>query len=245
MKKKIIIIGFLLPLLVSCKENKRVIETESTSVENVEKISSNNNLSNNEKNNSNIKDNEKVKEEENNEEIDPIFNELEGKTFVYKHVNDRYYQSLTFEKNGIFNSEYTTSQIDTSGEFFDYRNICQMQGKFIVENRLDDTCYILRLINPTITSKTGQSEVVEDDGYRHKIEYTDLKGALSLDDLKGENEFQDLYTLYLPGRSKDSMTDKLKQNLENLYISFEGQSPYYLLVNNNSTAFFIEGLEWF
>ena len=48
MKKKIIIIGFLLPLLVSCKENKRVIETESTSVENVEKISSNNNLSNNE-----------------------------------------------------------------------------------------------------------------------------------------------------------------------------------------------------
>lgn len=244
MKKKIIIIGFLLPLLVSCKENKRVIETESASVESVEKFSSNNNLSNNEKNNSNIKDNEKVKEEEeNNEEIDTIFKELEGKTFVYKHVNDRYYQSLTFEKNGIFNSEYTTSQIDTSGEFFDYRNICQMQGKFIVENRLDDTCYILRLINPTITSKTGESEVVEDDGYRHKIEYTDFKGTLSLDDLNGENEFQDLYTLYLPGRSKDSMTDKLKQNLANLYINFEGQSPYYLLVNNNSTAFFIEGLE--
>lgn len=39
------------------------------------------------------------------------------------------------------------------------------------------------------------------------------------------------------------MTDKLKQNLENLYINFEGQNPYYLLVNNNSTAFFIEGLE--
>lgn len=82
MKKKIIIIGLILPLLVSCKENKRIIETESTSVENVEKISSSNNLSNNEKNNSNIKDNKKVKEEEeNNEEIDPIFNELEGKTF--------------------------------------------------------------------------------------------------------------------------------------------------------------------
>ncbi len=51
MNKKIIIIGFLLPLLVSCKENKRVIETESASVESVEKFSSNNNLSNNEKNN--------------------------------------------------------------------------------------------------------------------------------------------------------------------------------------------------
>lgn len=51
MKKKVIIISFLLPLLVSCKENKRVIETESASVESVEKFSSNNNLSNNEKNN--------------------------------------------------------------------------------------------------------------------------------------------------------------------------------------------------
>ena len=47
MNKKIIIIGLILPLLVSCKENKRVIETESRSVESVEKFSSNNNLSNN------------------------------------------------------------------------------------------------------------------------------------------------------------------------------------------------------
>lgn len=114
-----------------------------------------------------------------------------------------------------------------------------MQGKFIVENHLDETCYILRLTNPTIISKTGEKELNSD----YQIEYKDLKGALSLDDLNGENEFQDLYTLYLPGRNKDSMTDKLKQNLENLYISFEGQSTYYLLVNNNSTAFFIEGLE--
>lgn len=238
MNKKIIIIAFLLPLLVSCKENKRVIETESTSVENVEKISSNNNLSNNEKNNSNIKDNEKVKEEENNEEIDPIFNELEGKTFVYKHVHNRYYQSLTFEKNGFFNSKYTFTQTNTEGGP-DYQSICQMKGKFIVENHLDETCYILRLTNPTIISNTGESELNSD----YQIEYKDLKGALSLDDLKGENDFQDFYTLYLPGRSKYSMTDKLKQNLENLYINFEGQSPYYLLVNNNSTAFFIEGLE--
>lgn len=238
MNKKIIIIGLILPLLVSCKENKRVIETESRSVESVEKFSSNNNLSNNEKNNSNIKDNEKVKEEENNEEIDPIFNELEGKTFVYKHVHNRYYQSLTFEKNGFFNSKYTFTQTNTEGGP-DYQSICQMKGKFIVENHLDETCYILRLTNPTIISNTGESELNSDN----QIEYKDLKGALSLDDLKGENEFQDLYTLYLPGRSKDSMTDKLKQNLENLYINFEEESPYYLLVNNNSTAFFIEGLE--
>lgn len=237
MNKKIIIIGLILPLLVSCKENKRVIETESTSVENVEKISSNNNLSNNEKNNSNIKDNEKVKEEK-HEEIDPIFNELEGKTFVYKHVNDRYYQSLTFEKNGFFNSKYTFTQTNTEGGP-DYQSICQMKGKFIVENYLDETCYILRLTNPTIISKTGESELNSD----YQIEYKDIKGALSFNDLNGEDEFQDLFTLYLPGRNKDSMTDKLKQNLENLYISFEGQSPYYLLVNNNSTAFFIEGLE--
>ena len=229
--------GLILPLLVSCKENKRVIETESTSVENVEKISSNNNLSNNEKNNSNIKDNEKVKEEK-HEEIDPIFNELEGKTFVYKHVNDRYYQSLTFEKNGFFNSKYTFTQTNTEGGPH-FQSVCQMQGKFIVENHLDETCYILRLTNPTIISNTGEKELNSD----YQIEYKDLKGALSLDDLNGENEFQDLYTLYLPGRNKDSMTDKLKQNLENLYINFKGQSPYYLLVNNNSTAFFIEGLE--
>ena len=236
MNKKIIIIGLILSLLVSCKENKRVIKTESTSVENVEKISSDNNLSNNEKNNSNIKNNEKVKEEE--EETDPIFKELEGKTFVYKHVNDRYYQSLTFEKNGFFNSKYTFTQTNTEGGP-DYQSVCQMQGKFIVENHLDETCYILRLTNPAVTSNTGTTEL--DSNY--KIEYKDIKGGLSLDDLNGENEFQDLYTLYLPGRNKDSMTDKLKQNLENLYINFEGQSPYYLLVNNNSTAFFIEGLE--
>lgn len=233
MNKKIIIIGLLLPLLVSCKENKRVIETESRSVENVEKISSDDNLSNNEKNNSNIKNNEKVKEE-----TDPIFKEFEGKTFVYKHVNDRYYQSLTFEKNGFFNSKYTFTQTNTEGGP-DYQSVCQMQGKFIVENHLDETCYILRLTNPTIISKTGERELNSD----YQIEYKDLKGALSLDDLNGENDFQDLYTLYLPGRNKDSMTDKLKQNLENLYINFEEQSPYYLLVNNNSTAFFIEGLE--
>lgn len=235
MNKKIIIIGLILPLLVSCKGNKRVIETESRSVESVEKISSDNNLSNNEKNNSNIKNNEKVKEEE---ETDPIFKELEGKTFVYKHVNNRYYQTLTFEKNGFFNSKYTFTQTNTEGGP-DYQSICQMQGKFIVENHLDETCYILRLTNPAVTSNTGATEL--DSNY--KIEYKDIKGGLSLDDLKGENDFQDLYTLYLPGRSKDSMTDKLKQNLENLYINFEGQSPYYLLVNNNSTDPFIEGLE--
>ena len=38
MNKKIIIIGLILPLLVSCNENKRVIETESASVESVEKF---------------------------------------------------------------------------------------------------------------------------------------------------------------------------------------------------------------
>ena len=238
MNKKIIIIGLILPLLVSCKENKRVIETESASVESVEKFSSNNNLSKNQKvnkkNDSNIKNNEEVKKEE----TDPIFNELEGKTFVYKHVHNRYYQSLTFEKNGFFNSKYTFTQTNTEGGP-DYQSVCQMQGKFIVENHLDETCYILRLTNPAVTSNTGATEL--DSNY--KIEYKDIKGGLSLDDLKGENEFQDLYTLYLPGRSKDNMTDKLKQNLANLYINFEGQSPYYLLVNNNSTTFFIEGLE--
>lgn len=242
MKKKIIIMGLILPLLVSCKDNKRVIETESRSVESVESFSSKNKISKNqekiEKNDSNIKDNEIVKEEENIEEIDPIFNELEGKTFVYKHVHDRYYQILTFEKNGFFNSKYTFTQTNTEGGPH-FQSVCQMQGKFIVENHLDETCYILRLTNPTIISNTGESELSSD----YQIEYKDLKGALSLDDLNGENEFQDLYTLYLPGRSKDSMTDKLKQNLENLYINFEGQIPYYLLVNNNSTAFFIEGLE--
>ncbi|MDU5914316.1 MAG: hypothetical protein E6Z21_08530 [Anaerococcus vaginalis] len=245
MNKKIIIIGLILPLLVSCKENKRVIETESRSVESIESFSSKNKTLKDqekiEKNDSNIKDNEKASEEEKHEEIDPIFDILKGKKFVYKHVNNRYYQSLQFGENGFFNSKYTFTQTDTSGEFMDYQSICQMQGSFIVENKLDDTFYILRLVKPSIISDTGKTDIFSEDGYKHKIEYKDIKGGLATDD--SQNAFQDLYTLYLPGRSKDKMSEKLRQNLENLYMNFEGESPYYMLVNNNNTGVFIEGIE--
>ncbi len=45
---------------------------------------------------------------------------------------------------------------------FDFALTCFMQGKFIVENHLDETCYILILTNPTIISKTGESELNSD-----------------------------------------------------------------------------------
>lgn len=240
MVKKLLILSLFLPILVSCKDNKRIIESNSSEILSKENKKSDNNIANEDSNKEDSNLPEKNSQEK-KEEIDPIFDILNGKRFVYKHVHNMYYQSLQFGENGFFNSEYTFTLTDTSGEFTDYQSICQMQGSFVVENKLDDTCYILRLVNPSITSDTGKTDIVSEDGYKHIIEYKDIKAGLATDD--SQNTFQDLYTLYLPGRSKDQMSEKLRQNLENLYITFEGESPYYMLVNNNNTDVFIEGIE--
>lgn len=240
MVKKFLILALFLPILVSCKDNKRIIESNSSEILSKENKKSDNNIANEDSNKEDSNLSEKNSQEK-KEEIDPIFDILNGKKFVYKHVHNRFYQSLQFGKNGFFNSKYTFTQTDTSGEFTDYQSICQMQGSFVVENKMDDKTYTLRLINPSITSETGKSEIVSDGSYKNNIEYKDLKGGLAIDDSQGV--FQDLYTLYLPGKNVDEIKDEVKQNLALLYINFEGENTYYFLVNNKTNAVFIEGIE--
>lgn len=254
MAKKILILALGLVIFTGCGKNEEISNKEEDLVS-IEDISSEDlntiddlkddqskenpkkeagTQNKNERKNDDKKDEESEEIEEETEEVDPILAELSGKSLAYRHPSYRFYHGIDFLDNGHFISEHSMTTRDMEREV-DLVQKCIMEGDFVVEEKLDDYSYTLRLVNPRIISNTG--EVEKEEG--RETYYVDKIGGFDIGEYSGN--FQDLYTLYLPGKDKNAMTDTLKQRLNILVMDFEGDNlPCFMLVNNSSYDPFVD-----
>ena len=245
MAKKILILALGLVIFTGCGKNEEISNKKDASIS-IEDISSEDlntidDLKDDQskenpkkeagaqnKNESKNDDKKDQESEEKTEEVDPILAELSGKSLAYRHPSYRFYHGIEFLEAGKFISEYSTITRDMEKEV-DLVQKCIMEGEFVVEEKLDDYSYTLRLVNPKIISNTG--EVEKEEG--RETTYFDKIGGFDMGEYSGN--FQDLYTLYLPGKDKNAMTDTLKQRLNILVMDFEGDNlPCFMLVNNST-----------
>ena len=96
---------------------------------------------------------------------------------------------------------------------------------------------ILALFLPILVSCKDNKRIIESNSSE----------ILSKENKKSDNniskEDSDKEESNLPEKNVDEIKDEVKQNLALIYINFEGENTYYLLVNNKTNAVFIEGIE--
>ena len=163
-----------------------------------------------------------------------ILKDLKGKEFVFSSGAGGWQTVLNFSENGNFTAKY---------EDYDYDSvsICEFNGKFSIDSRVNDTAYILRLDKAEITSPVNTEEVKNIDGKEMKVKYTDLPYGFAVNN-DDDHSFQGKFSLYLPLRKRSQMSDKVNEWLD---ISGEKNvekniTRIYLLVNNKTIDTFRE-----
>lgn len=163
---------------------------------------------------------------------------LKGKKFVFMSGAGAWQSEIFFDKNGTFTGEYS----DFNGND---RYLCQMKGKFVVDSKINETCYILRLVDPEITSPTGEKENQTFNEADIRAEYIDsFYGFATSND--GPFKFQDKFTLYTPMRQFEEMSQELKSWLGPSYgmETSYGETYQYILVNNSTIEPFVESTDY-
>lgn len=163
-----------------------------------------------------------------------ILKDLKGKEFVFSSGAGGWQTVLNFSENGNFTAKY---------EDYDYDSVsvCEFNGKFSIDSRVNDTAYILRLDKAEITSPVNTEEVKNIDGKEIKVKYTDLPYGFAVNN-DDDHSFQEKFSLYLPLRKRSQMSDKVNEWLD---ISGEKNvekniTRIYLLVNNKTIDTFRE-----
>lgn len=163
-----------------------------------------------------------------------ILKDLKGKEFVFSSGAGGWQTVLNFSENGNFTAKY---------EDYDYDSVsvCEFNGKFSIDSRVNDTAYILRLDKAEITSPVNTEEVKNIDGKEMKVKYTDLPYGFAVNN-DDDHSFQEKFSLYLPLRKRSQMSDKVNEWLD---ISGEKNvekniTRIYLLVNNKTIDTFRE-----
>ena len=163
-----------------------------------------------------------------------ILKDLKGKEPVFSSGAGGWQTVLNFSENGNFTAKY---------EDYDYDSvsICEFNGKFSIDSKVNDTAYILRLDKAEITSPVNTEEVKNIDGKEIKVKYTDLPYGFAVNN-DDDHSFQEKFSLYLPLRKRSQMSDKVNEWLD---ISGEKNvekniTRIYLLVNNKTIDTFRE-----
>lgn len=163
-----------------------------------------------------------------------ILKDLKGKEFVFSSGAGGWQTVLNFSENGNFTAKY---------EDYDYDSVsvCEFNGKFSIDSRVNDTAYILRLDKAEITSPVNTEEVKNIDGKEIKVKYTDLPYGFAVNN-DDDHSFQEKFSLYLPLRKRSQISDKVNEWLD---ISGEKNvekniTRIYLLVNNKTIDTFRE-----
>lgn len=174
-----------------------------------------------------------------------VINDLKGRKFVFSSGAGGWQTILNFSEDGKFKGEYMDYDIDRV-----IKN--DFEGQFVVDSKVNETCYILKLINPKVTSPTGETYTAQSFGEDVKGEYVDLaygfeKISPVSDDYNDQPfEFQDKFTLYTPFRLYDEMSPKVNEWLQiSGYKDHSYSEVYrYILVNNSTIETFKEPLEY-
>lgn len=158
-----------------------------------------------------------------------LLDDLEGKQFIFSSGAGGWWTLVNFEENGNFQGEYIDGD-------YDLTIVNEFEGKFSIDQKVNSTCYILNLDEAKVTSPTGNKDIKHfDNGEDMPIEFVELAYGFEISQDEPFS-FQDKFTLYLPTRSRDEISDPVNEwlnrntaNTMDQYILRE-----YLLVNNST-----------
>lgn len=154
-----------------------------------------------------------------------VLNDLNGKEFRFSSGAGGWWTILNFTENGNFTGEYK----DYDGESV---AVCEFNGKFSIDSKVDETSYTLRLDRAEINTPVNTEEVQNIDGQDMTVKYVDIPYGFEASDEK-IHSFQDKFTLYLPLRKRSEMSDYVNYLLDitsNPFID-KDISRVYILVN--------------
>jgi len=154
-----------------------------------------------------------------------IFQELDGITFVFTSGAGSWSTEVEMKADGSFSGYYHDSEAGVTGANYlnGTRHECYFEGRFIVNEKIDDFTYSMELEGFDIKDKMGEEKIV--DGI--KIIITDAYGF----DNAGE------FMLYLPGRSTVDLSDEFLGWVR-LGGDVSSKLPFYGLYNINGEAGF-------
>ena len=162
---------------------------------------------------------------------------MSGKKFRFSSGAGGWQTVLTFSDNGYFTAKY---------EDYDYDSvaICEFNGKFSVDSKVNDTAYIFRLDKADITSPVNTEEVKNIGGKDMTVRYVDLPYGFAVNN-DNNHSFQRKFSLYLPLRKRSEMSAEVNEWLD---ISGEKNvekdiTRIYLLINNKTIDTFREQLD--
>lgn len=163
-----------------------------------------------------------------------LLKDLSGKKFRFSSGAGGWQTVLTFSDNGYFTAKY---------EDYDYDSvaICEFNGKFSVDSKVNETAYIFRLDKADITSPVNTEEVKNIGGKNMTVRYVDLPYGFAVNN-DSDHSFQGKFSLYLPLRKRSEMSAEVNEWLD---ISGEKNvekdiTRIYLLINNKTIDTFRE-----
>lgn len=163
-----------------------------------------------------------------------LLKDLSGKKFRFSSGAGGWQTVLTFSDNGYFTAKY---------EDYDYDSvaICEFNGKFSVDTKVNETAYIFRLDKADITSPVNTEEVKNIGGKNMTVRYVDLPYGFAVNN-DSDHSFQGKFSLYLPLRKRSEMSAEVNEWLD---ISGEKNvekdiTRIYLLINNKTIDTFRE-----
>lgn len=163
-----------------------------------------------------------------------LLKDLSGKKFRFSSGAGGWQTVLTFSDNGYFTAKY---------EDYDYDSvaICEFNGKFSVDSKVNETAYIFRLDKADITSPVNTEEVKNIGGKNMTVRYVDLPYGFAVNN-DNDHSFQGKFSLYLPLRKRSEMSAEVNEWLD---ISGEKNvekdiTRIYLLINNKTIDTFRE-----
>lgn len=171
--------------------------------------------------------NNKDDKKENNDEKSSIIKELSGRNFTFKSGTGEWDTKLKFvDDKGSFEVEYVDVDPDLT-------YVSKAKGKFSIDEKVNNTAYILKLDEFEITSPTGKSD--KKDG--KVIKYHEIPHGM-----EGKDKNTDKFTLYLPGRERSDMSKDVNDWIEKRETKGidKVKSNAYILVNNDEIYTFIE-----
>lgn len=126
---------------------------------------------------------------ETDSEFQWLYDELNGKSFIFSSGAGAWCTSFSFLDNGEFSGVYS----DANGPEV---MVSEFTGRFDIQEEVDEFAYQLDLINFQVTSETGKEEVDGD----MTITYVDEPHGFQ----SGSSEFE----LYLPYKPKDQVSEE-------------------------------------
>lgn len=163
-----------------------------------------------------------------------LLKDLSGKKFVFSSGAGGWQTVLTFSDNGYFTAKYEDYDFDSVA-------ICEFNGKFSVDSKVNETAYIFRLDKADITSPVNTEEVKNIGGKNMTVRYVDLPYGFAVNN-DSDHSFQGKFSLYLPLRKRSEMSAEVNEWLD---ISGEKNvekdiTRIYLLINNKTIDTFRE-----